>query len=578
MNIMRVLLIIGLISCWNKAGFPLAQKFAKRAEQLAAQDRKPPTPPHIDNDLIEAAKHGNLAVVQQCLHFNPNANIQMPLASAAALGYPEIIDALITANQDQLTQDQLIEALGIAAQYGRTDIVERLAPLVNREKTTLFKKAKKLFSSSEPPIKAVTPLMYACEYQHSQVVDTLLNSQESTEKFTINDCDSTDMTALMWACKTAYTEPDQEGIPDIVEQLIKAKADVNKRDATGWTALMYAVEKNCLGAVNVLLRAPNINVNLESVEDGNALTIASSIKQKLSKPEDARKNDVVNAVIDALTKKGATSSLKKGREKPAKQPEQPIKDNDLMEAAQHGNLAVIQQCLFSNPSVNIQAPLASAAMYGYPEIIAELIKKANQDQLIIALGIAAQYGRTDIVERLAPLVNREKTTPFKKAKKFFSGSKPSIKAVTPLMYACKYQHSQVVETLLNGQVSTEIFTINYYDSTDMTALMWACKTAYNGPDQEAMAKIVPQLIKAGADVNRQDRTGFTALMYAVSRNCLEAVQQLLAAGAKVDLTSSEGTTALVIAQNLEKTLESSAQEEIAEIIKSLKTPKKGSWL
>jgi hypothetical protein len=156
---------------------------------------------------------------------------------------------------------------------------------------------------------------------------------------------------------------------------------------------------------------------------------------------------------------------------------------------------------------------------------------------------------------------QKKTTVWEKGLKWLhSDTRKELKKPTPLMDACRYQNKQVLKTLLDG---TGKSTLNAQDATGMTALMWACKTMYEIPDQMAMTEIVSELINAGANVNIQDNTGWTALMYAVDRNCSGAVQELL----NVDGIKKE--TALEIATKLKSNLESKLAQN-AQIISSLK--------
>lgn len=58
---------------------------------------------------------------------------------------------------------------------------------------------------------------------------------------------------------------------------------------------------------------------------------------------------------------------------------------------------------------------------------------------------------------------------------------------------------------------------------------------------------IKQLIDGGADVNTQDKYGWTALRYAVRNDCREAVEALVELGADVNLSSNSGRSPLMSA-------------------------------
>ena len=78
--------------------------------------------------------------------------------------------------------------------------------------------------------------------------------------------------------------------------------------------------------------------------------------------------------------------------------------------------------------------------------------------------------------------------------------------------------------------------MNKEDKYGFTALMWA---AVNGH-----VKCVDQLIAAGADVNKQDQHGNTTVMRA-RRGCSDkCVHQCIKAGAQINLLNNKGVNAL----------------------------------
>ena len=64
------------------------------------------------------------------------------------------------------------------------------------------------------------------------------------------------------------------------------------------------------------------------------------------------------------------------------------------------------------------------------------------------------------------------------------------------------------------------------------------------------AAIVEALIQAGADVNKADNNGATALMIASEDGHAATVEVLIQAGADVDKAANNGATALMIASGM----------------------------
>ena len=84
--------------------------------------------------------------------------------------------------------------------------------------------------------------------------------------------------------------------------------------------------------------------------------------------------------------------------------------------------------------------------------------------------------------------------------------------------------------------------VNEADSNGLTPLAWAARG--NG------AAVVPILVKAGADINRESR-GWTPLMHAVDFKNLAVAKQLLDSGARVNVRcEKDGYTALMLAIEL----------------------------
>ena len=75
--------------------------------------------------------------------------------------------------------------------------------------------------------------------------------------------------------RSDFLDAVEEGHTAVVEALLAAGADVNAKDNSGYTALIWAVAMGHTDIVEMLLAVPDINVNVKEWDEGNtALTLA----------------------------------------------------------------------------------------------------------------------------------------------------------------------------------------------------------------------------------------------------------------------------------------------------------------
>ena len=110
---------------------------------------------------------------------------------------------------------------------------------------------------------------------------------------------------------------------------------------------------------------------------------------------------------------------------------------------------------------------------------------------------------------------------------------------TALMYAVSDSdgHTDIVELLIKAGAD-----VNRQDISKCTALMLTV-TGY-----ETKNEIVKLLLDAGAELNMQDRTGKTALMYACQYENNNIIKSLVDAGADKSIKDNNGDTALYYAE------------------------------
>lgn len=105
--------------------------------------------------------------------------------------------------------------------------------------------------------------------------------------------------------------------------------------------------------------------------------------------------------------------------------------------------------------------------------------------------------------------------------------------------ACNGETEKAAEFLKQGA------RVNATDSLGNSALIFVEACTKHDDLVKSRAPLVQLLIAKGAEVNHQDRDGFTALMYAARNGDTQAVNALLSSGASVNVADKNGETALI---------------------------------
>ena len=64
--------------------------------------------------------------------------------------------------------------------------------------------------------------------------------------------------------------------------------------------------------------------------------------------------------------------------------------------------------------------------------------------------------------------------------------------------------------------------------------------------QKGHAECIKELIAAGADINKANKNGWTALMISAYQGHLESLKELITAGSEVEKQNKLGDTALIV--------------------------------
>jgi ankyrin repeat protein len=267
------------------------------------------------------------------------------------------------------------------------------------------------------------------------------------------------------------------GDREAVRAALARKADVNRAQIDGSTALHWAVERDDLDMTDALLRA-GAKVAARSREGVTPLLLAATNGS-------AR-------MIDRLLKAGADPNAALT----------PAGDTALMMAARTGKSDAIRVLVEAGANVNSKeswggtTPLMWAVSEGHADA-ARLLIGAGADVNARSHYLAAANGRG--FEGRTPVANRAAES---KPEDFASGW------LTPLMFAAREGHVDLARILVEARADIDATT-----GDGKTALALA---VFNGNYDVASL-----LVDSKADVNRADAQRFTPLFWAVDRRSME---------------------------------------------------------
>ncbi|MEO6186376.1 MAG: ankyrin repeat domain-containing protein [Steroidobacteraceae bacterium] len=357
--------------------------------------------------------------------------------------------------------------------------------------------------------------------------------------------------------------------------------DVNRREADGTTALMWAVRRNDLASARALLRAgarvDDVNVNAVS-----ALQIACSNGSE--------------ALMRLLLDAGASIEKRDG-----------AGETPLMSAVRSGEVQAVRLLVDRGAQVNAreteyrQTALMLAARGEEPRLVDLLLKAGAEVDLQTRIGPEPRF-------RLPAENTGSKGKGISRGGWPEWGSRPARPGgMTALLYASREGRLEAVRLLLAGGASSEVadandirplviaLTNNQLDvaralieaGADVNAADWFGRTPLwsaidvrnqevndgardNGIDRAAALQLIDALLARGADPNSRirqvtpvrfhvltlgaftwvDFTGETPFIRAATSGDVTVMERLLAKGADPRLTTWQGTSALMAAAGI----------------------------
>lgn len=439
------------------------------------------------------------------------------------------------------------------------------------------------FDVNMEDFRGVTVLHYAAELDDFELIKMIL-SQQPRAKINAKTLEMMS-TPLMIAAGNGKTKA--------LEILLENGADTSCQNASGYTALMLAVEGEHEDCVDILLERGNCNIKIQNFYGVNALMLSVNnfqIAKKLIKDSDLAQVDLEGStVLHLVCKKGNFEVLKLLLEDPeiavnyknfkGETPLHLAIQNQHLEFAraliQNGASLLVkdangmtvfhyaaiydetEEFLQSFPCEDseIAGTLILAAENGRLNTLKVLINQAESEFIGHALVSAAKGGHLECIKVLIGIRDYEPSADV------------LVDAGIAALYENKFDCFQYIYNfIMNGPEAVKEECLKHKDQIVSTAFSSGCFEACklfleegvnpNGPDPETFLmaasgnghiEVVELLLQHGAEVNRKHESMGSALLLSVINNHLEIVKLLLAKKANPSISDESGFTPLLCA-------------------------------
>ena len=440
-----------------------------------------------DNDgwtaLIVACQFGHQQVMELLLEKQVDLNVQnskdgrTAFLQASMNGHYQVVELLLKKGADPNIRDnEGFTALLLASENGHQQVVELL----------LEEQVDPNVQNSE---NGKTALFLASIKGHYQVVEILLKKVADPNIRTEDG-----VTALIFA--------SMEGHYQVVEILLEKGADPNIHDNYGWTALIVASEKGHQQVVELLFEK-QVDPNVRNSKNGRTALIQAS------------KNGHYQ-VVDILLKKGADPNI-------------PTENGEtaLIFASMDGHCQVVEILLQKGADPLIHdndgwTALIVACQNGHSDIIEVLLRyNANPHYFVTIDGVSLDSLALAVGSRNIECVNI-----------LLKHTELSLKGLSMgWYYACGIGHVPIIK----------LFSNRLDIVSDQRDLIISCA-------EGDLGSVVDQLMSGKITPDVQFVHGVTPLMISSSCGHIDIVEALIKAGANVNKTDEFGCTALDFAE------------------------------